>query len=46
MNTNETIRIDTQDDVIELGIASLETQGADTGFEAVGKIPDLGISAE
>jgi len=46
MDTNENIRNDTPEDVIELGIASLETQGADTGFEAVGKIPDMGISAE
>lgn len=45
MNTNENIR-NTQDDVIELGVASVETLGADTGFEAVGKIPEMGISAE
>ncbi|MGN6227486.1 MAG: benenodin family lasso peptide [Dyella sp.] len=47
MNTNETIR-NTQDDVIELGVASVETQGGAGPSEATGiGLPFLpGISAE
>lgn len=37
MNTNENIRTDTQDDVIELGVASVETLGGPMGIrEAIG----------
>ncbi len=37
MNTNENIRNDTSEDVIELGVASVETLGGLTGtFEPIG----------
>lgn len=46
MNTNETIRTNPQDDVIELGVASVETQGPVGNGEATGKLPIGGISED
>lgn len=46
MNTNENTRTNAQEDVIVLGIASIETKGADVGFEPIGQMPEPGISAE
>ena len=46
MNTNENIRNDTQDDVIELGVASVETKGGPFTGEDVGGIKASGISDE
>ena len=43
MNTNETIR-NTQEDVIELGVASVETQGNVGAIETFGDDPLNGIS--
>jgi hypothetical protein len=46
MNTNENIRTNAQDDVIELGVASVETQGP-VGFgEVIGGPDALGISED
>ncbi len=36
MDTNENIRSNAQDDVIELGIASVETRGPGVGIELAG----------
>jgi len=47
MNTNEKIRTNAPEDVIELGVASVETQGG--GFiatEVLGDLPGAGISEE
>jgi len=44
MNTNENIRNDTSDDVIELGVASIETKGNGGFIEALGDDPLSGIS--
>ncbi|WP_139350713.1 benenodin family lasso peptide [Rhodanobacter sp. C01] len=44
MNTNENIRTNTQDDVIELGVASIETKGNGGFIEALGDDPLAGIS--
>ncbi|MDR7193282.1 benenodin family lasso peptide [Luteimonas terrae] len=46
MNTNENTREGTAEDVIVLGIASVETKGIDLGFEPVGRTPMAGISEE
>lgn len=43
MNTNENIR-EQQDDVIELGVASVETQGNVGAIETFGDDPLNGIS--
>lgn len=45
MNTNENIR-NQQDDVIELGVASIETKGGPLAGEQSGGINSLGISEE
>lgn len=44
MNTNENIRTNAQDDVIELGVASVETQGNVGAIETFGDDPLNGIS--
>lgn len=44
MNTNENIRNDAQDDVIELGVASVETKGLAGITENFGAVPMDGIS--
>ena len=44
MNTNENMRTNTQDDVIELGVASVETKGNGGFIEALGDDPLAGIS--
>jgi len=45
MNTNDNTRTDVQDDVIELGVASIETQGIPvTGDEPLGMDFVSGIS--
>jgi hypothetical protein len=44
MNTNENIRNDAPDDVIELGVASIETKGSGEGNEPFGGEPLGGIS--
>jgi len=44
MNTNENIRNNAQDDVIELGVASVETKGNGGFIEALGDDPLAGIS--
>ena len=48
MNTNENIRNNAQDDVIELGVASVETKGVRGSGEAtgIGQPMTPGISAE
>lgn len=47
MNTNENIRTNPQDDVIELGVASVETQGGGgTPNEAQGFIVLTGLSED
>ncbi|TAL84691.1 MAG: benenodin family lasso peptide [Rhodanobacter sp.] len=48
MNTNENIRTDTQEDVIELGVASVETKGQGGNIEPTGPgLPLIpGISEE
>ncbi|MBB3344600.1 benenodin family lasso peptide [Luteimonas sp. RC10] len=46
MNSNDNIRDATTEEVIVLGIASIETQGIDLGFEPVGRTPMAGISEE
>jgi len=47
MNTNENIRTDTQEDVIELGVASVETLGPGVGIELAGPGQQtLGVIAE
>ncbi|GAB2552056.1 benenodin family lasso peptide [Rhodanobacter koreensis] len=45
MNTNENIRNDTSEDVIELGLASVETKGTGaTVNEPFGHSGEVGIS--
>jgi hypothetical protein len=44
MNTNENIRNDTLEEVIELGVASIETKGLGGGIETFGGEPLSGIS--
>jgi hypothetical protein len=44
MNTNDNIRTNPQDDVIELGVASVETQGGVGAIETLGDDPVNGIS--
>ncbi len=46
MDTNESNRTSAPEDVIVLGVASVETRGTDLGFEPVGQIPMPGISEE
>lgn len=46
MNANENTRTNPPEDVVVLGVASVETKGADLGFEPVGRIPEPGISTE
>jgi len=47
MDTNENIRTYAQDDVIELGVASIETQGGPATGEGIGAGPVLpGISED
>jgi hypothetical protein len=48
MNTNENIRNDTTADVIVLGVASVETQGAGGPIptEQYGEYPGTGIAEE
>ena len=45
MDTNENIRTQ-QDDVIELGVASVETKGGPLAGERIGGTNPLGISEE
>jgi len=44
MNTNENIRNDTSEDVIELGVASVETKGIFVAGEGMGgqTLPGIG----
>lgn len=45
MNTNEDIRINTSEDVIELGVASVETKGVQPiGNEFMGRATTPGIT--
>jgi hypothetical protein len=45
MNTNDKIRTNPQDDVIELGVASVETKGTGAPVnEPFGKLGEIGIS--
>lgn len=44
MNTNDNIRTNPQDDVIELGVASVETLGGAGVIENFGDTPLPGIS--
>ena len=44
MNTNENIRNNAQEDVIELGVASVETKGLSGITENFGAVPVTGIS--
>lgn len=44
MNTNENIRTNTPEDVIELGVASVETKGMAGITENFGLVPLDGIS--
>jgi len=44
MKTNENIRNDASEDVIELGVASVETKGDLIGVEFMGDDPGQGIS--
>ncbi len=46
MNTNENIRNDTSEDVIELGVASVETQGSPLMNEVIGGFATAGISQD
>lgn len=47
MNTNEDIRTNPQEDIIELGVASIETQGGGViATEILGEQPAAGISEE
>ena len=46
MNTNENILNNTQDDVIVLGVASVETQGPGNFGEVIGGPDTLGISED
>jgi len=44
MNTNENVRTNTPEDVIELGVASVETKGLSGITENFGAVPFEGIS--
>ena len=45
MNTNENIRTNTPEDVIELGVASVETKGTGAPLnEVIGRFGEVGIS--
>lgn len=46
MNSNEKICANAQDDVIELGVASVETKGELIGVEFMGDDPARGISEQ
>jgi len=46
MNTNENSRDNMSEDVIELGVASIETQGGSENGEPFGKTAGLGISED
>jgi hypothetical protein len=46
MNTNEKIRNDTSEDVIELGVASVDTHGGPLMNEVIGGFTALGISQD
>jgi hypothetical protein len=46
MNTNESIHSDTPEDVIELGVASVETQGGPLMNEVIGGFATTGISQD
>jgi len=46
MNTNENIRNDTSEDVIVLGVASVETKGGSDSGEAFGISAGMGISED
>ncbi len=46
MNTNENIRTNPQEDVIELGVASVETQGGPLTNEVIGGFALMGISQD
>lgn len=46
MNTNENIRTNPQEEVIELGVASVETQGGPLTNEVIGGFAPMGISQE
>ena len=46
MNPNENIRNDRSEDVIELGVASIETQGGSKNGEPFGETAGLGISED
>ena len=46
MNTNENICNETPEDVIELGVASVETQGGPLMNEVIGGFTTSGISQD
>ncbi|WP_129136900.1 benenodin family lasso peptide [Luteimonas sp. YGD11-2] len=46
MKTNDSIPADVRDEVIELGVASIETKGAVINTEGFGGLPMPGISEE
>ena len=46
MDKNESIRSNTPEDVIELGVASIETKGGPLTNEFIGGVAALGISQE
>ncbi|MEO9216656.1 MAG: benenodin family lasso peptide [Rhodanobacter sp.] len=46
MNTNENIRNETPEDVIELGVASVETHGGPLMNEVIGGFTTSGISQD
>lgn len=46
MNANENNRTNAPEDIIVLGVASVETHGPRPGFEPVGSNMPTGISAE
>ncbi len=46
METNDSIRISTPDEVVELGVASIATKGGPLAGEEIGGLNVLGISEE
>lgn len=46
MNTNESIRNDIAEDIIVLGVASIETKGPSAVGEGMGSGPSSGISED
>ncbi|MCD9095365.1 benenodin family lasso peptide [Luteimonas fraxinea] len=46
MKTNDNIPADARDEVIELGVASVETQGGVIATEGFGGLPMPGISED